>query len=318
MAIRNVRNLRLTGCAAALGVLLFSAGPPAAAQGGSSLDMIMSVRSGACVTAIGDEPDGATIGTAACRGSAAQYWRIDQDGYWHSGLDDQYCIAHVSGTSSQLTLALCSDERALQTERRTDVDVGYVMQGTTRAFDVVGSGEIMLYGAHTGTNQQFRWLQPTLDYLADHSAHEVSYPLAADDTFSYELELQRDQIARIQPPFEVPDSARVAAVFPGPVGQAVEWVTRDLTFDLNFRDHGYLRMAAPPQNWVSTGLYAPPGQIITVTVSGATLPSWAMSRFNSDRRPTRSIRAAVTLCRGTSSCARRQLRRQSSLRREKT
>ena len=31
-----------------------------------------------------------------------------------------------------------------------------------------------------------------------------------------------------------------------------------------------MRMTNPPRNWMSTGLYAPAGQTITVNVSGAT------------------------------------------------
>jgi hypothetical protein len=272
--VKGHRTKLLLLSLAAIFVMLLGIGMPtprpAAAADAADYDMVMVASTGACVTVLGDSAAGAGIGTRACRGSDAQYWRIDASGYWRSRLDDAYCIAHSSGTSSTLAMALCSDPRAIATTLRSDVTSGYVKTGTTQAFDVASWADLTLYPQHTGSNQRFNWLQPSLDYLATHADHEVSYPLARTDTLSYEIELVRDQIARIQPPFEIPSSARRPTVFPGAVSADAEWVTRNVAFDLNFRDHGYLRMSFPPRNWLSTGLYAPPGQTITVTVGGVT------------------------------------------------
>jgi hypothetical protein len=68
----------------------------------------------------------------------------------------------------------------------------------------------------------------------------------------------------------IPASAvRNPEVFPGVVGESAR-LSRSFLFNLAFRNHDYLRMSVPPQNWMSTGLYAAPGETITITVTGAT------------------------------------------------
>ncbi|MCB0187890.1 MAG: M60 family metallopeptidase, partial [Caldilineaceae bacterium] len=88
---------------------------------------------------------------------------------------------------------------------------------------------------------------------------------------TYQRELACDRVARVQPPYVPPLPALTERpLFPGSVPTDRLTVTATYSFDLNFKSHGYLRQSATPANWQSTGLYAPPGQLIRVTVSDAT------------------------------------------------
>lgn len=99
----------------------------------------------------------------------------------------------------------------------------------------------------------------------------ITYPFPANDITTYNRELFCDYHARLQPPHEVPAWAqRDPTLFPGPVPADAPRVARSFDFDLNQPDHNYLRIYQAPPNWLATGLYAAPGQIINVTLSNTT------------------------------------------------
>jgi hypothetical protein len=168
-------------------------------------------------------------------------------------------------------MADCSSATVIETEPNPDFADGYRLKSTDLALDVyVDVKRLVLYPNHDGQNQQFHWYADDLATLESQASTTITYPLAHTDTVAYDLDTVRDRVARIQPPFVVPTSAvRNPEVFPGLVGESAR-VSRSYTFNLAFRNHDYLRMNVPPQNWVSTGLYAAPGEIVTITVTGAT------------------------------------------------
>ncbi|WP_249365635.1 M60 family metallopeptidase [Cytobacillus citreus] len=55
--------------------------------------------------------------------------------------------------------------------------------------------------------------------------------------------------------------------FPGKVGDNAPVVEdKSIEVDFDYNDFSYLRTLVPPGNWISTGLYVPPGQTITINV----------------------------------------------------
>lgn len=230
-------------------------------------DMLSPVSSPeSCMTVVGDLTATPTIQPQPCRGLASQYWQPDGANKWHSGVDTNYCLARKTTGSWTLTIFPCTDSRTI-TLQVVNTQV-YVVSNTTLALDNYGA-EIGLYTQHNGSNQQWRWLQPDLTVVNSQGC-AITYPFPASETATYERELSCDRVAKIQPPYVIPAAAqRDPAVFPGTVPAQTPNVTRSYSFDLNFKNHDYLRMNVAPRNWQSTGLYAPPGAIVRVTVSNA-------------------------------------------------
>ena len=232
-------------------------------------DMISPASAaGACITIVGDLAALPAIQPQACRGLAQQYWEVDANGKWHSGADTTYCLARKSSGSWTLTVLACTDARTLQLAPDAANPAVYTVVGDTTALDNYGS-EVGLYSKHSGTNQQWRWFADTLA-VVNAQGCAITYPFPASDTATYNRELACDQVSKLQPPYTVPAAAVRTTMFPGPVAAGLPAVTQSFTLNLLFKDHSYLRMSAPPRNWQSTGLYAPPNQIIRVTVSNAT------------------------------------------------
>jgi uncharacterized repeat protein (TIGR01451 family) len=252
---------------------LFGAATPTFAQPHPG-DLISPVNSpAACITVSGALDTLPALQTEVCRSKPEQYWQVDDTGRWQSGANTNYCLARKSSGSWTLTVRPCTDPLTLYLQPDPTHPAIYTVVGDNTVLDNYGS-EVGLWSKHGGANQQWRWFQQDLDFIAQHANVAVTYPISVNDPqaiFKYNLELARDRVARMQPPFVVPAAAyRDAAIYPGAVGAGAVRASKTVTFHLNFRDHGYLRMAAPPHNWQSTGLYAPPNTVITLTVTGAT------------------------------------------------
>ncbi|MFN8442821.1 MAG: M60 family metallopeptidase [Caldilineaceae bacterium] len=224
--------------------------------------------SGVCITIVGELIALPTIQPLVCRGQADQTWQIDGDGKWHSGADTNYCLARKSNGSWTLTVLPCTDVRTLQLTPDATNSAVYNVVGDTLALDNYGS-EVGLYPKHGNANQQWRWFQDDLATVTAQGC-AITYPFPASDTATYERELACDRVSRVQPPYIVPDTAVRTTMFPGPVDSGLPSITQTFAFNLQFKASDYLRMAAPPQNWQSTGLYAPPNQMIRVSVRDAT------------------------------------------------
>ena len=254
------------------GCTLLGATIIAKAQG--SGDMISpKFDSAQCLTVDGAVNAAPAIKLQACRGTNSQSWVRDTGtSKWRTALDNNYCLATVDSTpyaSAPLTVRLCTDSRALTLEPNPTLADSYRIAGTAFVLDTGVYGYVAIAHQNGWSYQYWRWFQ---DDLATVNAQgcAITYPFPATDTATYTRELACDRVSKVQPPYVVPTAAVRTTMFPGAVAAGLPAVTQSFAFNLQFKDHGYLRMSAPPRNWQSTGLYAPPDQLIRVTVSNAT------------------------------------------------
>ncbi len=239
-------------------------------------DMISPKSNGGlCLTVNGADPGIApTMIMDSCRGTAQQMWTHDSvSGQWRSGLTDglnnAYCLAAESTAPGwPLHLRLCSDSRALSLEPNPTLANSWRIVGTPNVIDWGVFGFPATASQNGFDYQLFSWLQPDLD-VVNGSGCGITYPFLATDTATYNRESSCDHVAKIQPPYANANAARDPGVWPGTVVGGTP-VSRSFAFNLQFKNSSYMRMSAAPGNWMSTGLYAPAGQVVTVNVSGAT------------------------------------------------
>lgn len=63
------------------------------------------------------------------------------------------------------------------------------------------------------------------------------------------------------------EKSQFADVFPGKIAEDTPIVNeQEIVIDFDYADFDYIRMNIPPGNWISTGLYAPAGEAITIEV----------------------------------------------------
>jgi Peptidase M60, enhancin and enhancin-like/N-terminal domain of M60-like peptidases/PA14 domain len=227
-----------------------------------------------CLTVNGVAANAPLVTLRACRGEANQMWERDSEkSQWRSGLNVAFCLATVSSAPSpgaSLTVRPCSDSRAFTLIPNPTLTNSYRISGTTYVLDWGVYGYPAVAYQNGWDFQYWRWLQPALDVVAAQGC-VIQYPFPASDTATYARELACDRVTKLQPPAIVPDAARRdPSLFPGAVPSNTQGITRTFAFDLNWKDQAYLRISVPPKNWKSTGLWAPAGQLVRVTVSGAT------------------------------------------------
>ncbi|MCE7981119.1 MAG: hypothetical protein DYG89_08005 [Caldilinea sp. CFX5] len=244
----------------------------AAAQGASG-DMISpKFDSAQCLTVDGAANATPAIKLQACRGANNQYWVRDVGASkWRTALDNNYCLATVDNApsaSAPLTVRLCTDSRALTLEPNPTLADSYRIAGTAYVLDTGVYGYVAIAHQNGWSYQYWRWFQDDLS-VVNAQGCAITYPFPATDTATYNRELACDRVSKVQPPYVMPAAAVRTTMFPGAVAAGLPAVTQSFAFNLQFKDHGYLRMSAPPQNWQSTGLYAPPNQLLRVTVSNA-------------------------------------------------
>lgn len=105
--------------------------------------------------------------------------------------------------------------------------------------------------------------------LSDLSQLNVTWPFIKSD-FPYSSALLAYQVneATLDPNGE---KSPYADHFPGPVPQDAPLITnKEIQVDFDYEDFSHLRMAYPPGNWISTGLYAPAGGMINIEVPEGT------------------------------------------------
>lgn len=258
--------------------LMFVGPSPARAASG---DMISTVaHPELCLTADGSALSGAIARMLTCRGVDTQRWFIDSEGKWHVQADATYCLALDRDIVwfNKLLVLPCTHSRVrgFVAEIQADHTMMYTTTTSNGTYALamdggLADGQVWLYyKGETNANQRWRWFQDDLS-LVQSSGCSISYPVAAADTATYERELACDRVAKVQPPFTIPANAlRDSGLFPGVVGQNEARVMQTFDFNLRFKNHDYLRMKYPPANWLNTGLYAPPNQIVRITVSNAT------------------------------------------------
>jgi hypothetical protein len=64
--------------------------------------------------------------------------------------------------------------------------------------------------------------------------------------------------------------SKLSDEFPGSVPKEAERVTKTIEVDFSFQNLDYLKMYSAPNNWISTGLYAPAGEVVYVNIPEGT------------------------------------------------
>ncbi|MFN8487972.1 MAG: M60 family metallopeptidase [Caldilineaceae bacterium] len=261
---------RLLGIVLLFYLLGFLTSPPVQAATG---DMISPVYSpDMCLTVDGaDVTLAPPVRMSACRQTPNQLWTHSAGASkWSIGLNASYCLATVDSSlyaSEALTVRLCTDARALSFTPDASDPTIYFVTGKNYVLDSGVYGLVALAYKNGWSYQHWRWFQDDLTTVTAQGCN-ITYPFAASDSATYARELACDHVAKVQPPY-TPPITRDPNVYPGVVAAGAAPVTRSFTFNLQFKDMSYLRMSVPPENWQSTGLYAPAGQIVHVVVNNA-------------------------------------------------
>jgi len=244
---------------------------PAAAP--LAADMVSPKSDGSqCLTVNSSVPTGTPqLLLDICRGTPQQMWTHDDvSGQWQSGLDTNYCLgAPALGNGYSLNLYACTDSHALTLQPSPAYPGAWRIVGTTYGLDFKSYAIPVVSTDQGWSGAQISWLQSDVDVINTQGC-AITYPFAATDTATYNRELVCDHVAKIQPPYVTPANAvRDPSIWPG-TSSSAPTVSRSFLFNLQFKDNSYMRMSYQPRNWMSTGLYAPAGQSITVNVSDAT------------------------------------------------
>ncbi len=105
--------------------------------------------------------------------------------------------------------------------------------------------------------------------VKDYEGVTIGFPFKKRESpFKFGLLLFRNYYGKANPndETEVPVAEGVDQ-FPGTIPLGTPLVERDFIFNLKFSKNSAYRENLPPPNWQATGLYAPPGQTITVEVN---------------------------------------------------
>lgn len=229
-----------------------------------------------CLTADGESLSGAPARMTLCRNLDTQKWLIDSDGKWHVQADTSYCLG-IDGDEvwfNKLVVLPCDNSRVrgFTAKVQPNQSVLYTIMTDDDSYELAldsggDEGQIWLYYADAeNIHQQWRWFQADLTRVETEGC-DITYPFPADDMDTYGRELACNRVAQMQPPSVIPATAiRDATIFPGEVDPDLARISQTFDFDLRFKNHDYLRVSVAPSNWLNTGLYAPPNEIIRITV----------------------------------------------------
>lgn len=220
-------------------------------------DLLISETGRGCLAVAGGAAPaaGAGLTIATCRGTEGQLWLVD--GAVRLAKQPELCL----DADAKLKLSRCS---GLNKTFALGSD-GVILRDNT-AVDLTGAGEVVPYGVHRNENQRWTLLRKDLDFLETNRSRVVSYPLLANDTLGFEIEQARHRVGSVQPPYPL-KATRDVSKFPGEVDAAAPTISRRVHVDRRFdHDTGYLRVSWPPQNWQGTGIYAPAGKTLIVTL----------------------------------------------------
>ena len=257
-------------------VLILSHPVAYAAQTGS--DWVSTpVNLNLCLAADGETLSGAPARMVPCQDDATQKWHVDSEGQWHVQADTAYCLGLDSDEVwfNNLVVLPCENSRVrgFTAEIQPNQSVHYTIMTDDENYELAidsggEDGQLTLYYADPeNIHQQWRWFQTDL-VMAESDGCAIDYPFPASDLDSYQREIACDRVAQMQPPYNAPAGiVRDASVFPGSVSPDLPRVSQTFAFNLDFKNHDYLRIDQPPANWLNTDLYAPPNAIVRVTLS---------------------------------------------------
>lgn len=231
-----------------------------------------------CLTADGKPLLNAPIRMTTCRGLESQQWQIDPEGKWHIQSEPTYCLG-LAGEDiwfNELVVLPCGDKQVhpFVAEPQPDNTILYTIVGSydnlKLALDTGDGRAVLYYADETNGHQQWRWFETDVN-LVESVGCDITYPFPVTDTTTYQQALACDRVASVQLPYAPPSElADYGFNFPGAVPDIIPTITQSFNFDLRFKDHAYLRISTPPQNWLNTGLYARPHEIIRIFVESDT------------------------------------------------
>ncbi len=223
-----------------------------------------------CVSVLDDTFAGGStaVDVTTCAAQPSQRWTLDDQGRLHSALDYQYCI---EGSALYYGGKLSAEPCDTSAAQQWDYSDGVLRNGANSnlAMDVGTGPSLHLWGFHGNSNQ--RWLS-TAEAAQQVTANQdvtVSYPISISDADAIALENARDRLNRAVPADKPLPVNREVSQYPGAVPADAPRVSRTLDFDRRFNHGEHLRAGAAARNWQSTGLYAPAGQMLTVTIANA-------------------------------------------------
>ncbi|RXZ45307.1 M60 family metallopeptidase [Crenobacter cavernae] len=254
---RSQARLAMLGKGLAVGALVWPAFAFAQLPG----DLLISGARGWCVARAGDAaaPTDKVI-AAACDGSdPRQRWVFDAAAVQPVS-DPALCLSGRPGDDGALALAAC-DRSGTQPWTLAE-------QGLHRGEAVLTlSRDNKLVVATNDAGFEPRWTR--LSELAARvdagRSVVIQYPIAATDTASLELERARHVVNQLTPPDEPLPAPRDVSAFPGEVPADAPRVTETVSLDRRFTRFSHVGWSQKPKNWLATGLYAPAGEVVTVT-----------------------------------------------------
>lgn len=227
-----------------------------------------------CLTADGKPLLNAPIRMTPCHGLETQLWQIDPDGKWHVQADPNYCLG-LAGEDiwfNELVVLPCGDKQVYPfiAENQSDDTVLYTIiasyDNLKLALDTGDDRAVLYYADETNQHQQWRWFETDVN-LVESVGCNILYPFPITDTTTYQQAIACDRVASVQLPYTAPvELADYGLNFPGAVPDTIPTTTQSYDFDLRFKDHAYLRISAAPENWLNTGLYARPHDLIRIFV----------------------------------------------------
>lgn len=223
-----------------------------------------------CISVLDDAFTGgsAPVDVTTCAAEPGQRWTLDSQGRLHSALDYQYCIeGSALYYGGKLSAQPCDTSPAQQWSGSD----GALRNGANSnlAMDVGSGPSLHLWGFHGNSNQRWSSTAEAAQLVAANQDVTVSYPISISDVDAIALEDSRDRLNRAVPADQPLPVNREVSQYPGIVPADAPRVSKTLDFDRRFNHGEHLRAGAPVRNWQSTGLYAPAGQVLTVTLANA-------------------------------------------------
>ncbi|GGD69779.1 M60 family metallopeptidase [Lacimicrobium alkaliphilum] len=216
--------------------------------------LVSAVDPNLCIGSANNED----VALVDCNNSdSSQRWSYNKSASALSHVQSDKCIAR---SNSQLVLQEC-DDSAPQAWSFSD----NIFSQNGASFDInVSQMTLIVYQTHGGANQQ--WIVPSLARESISEDYVSEFPFPSWDTNTYETEQAMDVINRRTPIEEDLPFPRDVSEFPGEVGDSQARVSKQITFNRYFHEDPTLD-TLKRKHWISTGTYAPAGEIIEIDVT---------------------------------------------------
>ncbi|AXK40633.1 M60 family metallopeptidase [Crenobacter cavernae] len=258
---RSQARLAMLGKGLAAGVLVWPAFAFAQLPG----DLLISGARGWCVARAGDAaaPTDKVI-AAACDGSdPRQRWVFDAAAVQPAS-DPALCLSGRPGDGGALALAACDSRSGTQPWTLAEQGLHLGEAALTLSRD---NKLVVVATNDAGFEPRWTRLSELAARVDAGRSVVIQYPIAATDTASLELERARHVVNQLTPPDEPLPAPRDVSAFPGEVPADAPRVTETVSLDRRFTRFSHVGWSQKPKNWLATGLYAPAGEVVTVTAS---------------------------------------------------